>query len=491
MSLANGIADLITPLDSLSAHNNSNNINNNIARVGVDNAAVLDSSSASAATEEALDSSQTTTATVPESPVPVPATNTAIKTMTTTPLERTTVLANRNAKIQEYERMLHQSLIPLPDSQVNTTNHIRRFMAGLCNQYQRYIGTMVLAYSLGYRQIIEESIKWKDTYGTDVYIPTSKLWDVVHWNSFYPALPRFARYDKDIHTDLEIVTHQERLEGDFLYAWNETNYKVPENHDIWKNVTHPPPLGLNPNQGEVQYRKLMRLIEFETAHKSKPEELKVYQTIIKGALRPHPFLQDVIDRTVNELSGTNQKGFMVIHARVEPDMARQQVCVDKKVYFMDNITDMIYRKFPEPPVETVLIVFARALLERMEQIAQRKRRRRKHIEKVNRYNLETINDLIKNGMWGGRVKVVEAGSHLVENAGDPFYKRFSNIAGGIVNFFLAVHSKILVGTEVSTFSTLSMNTRFYRDERENYFYRPEGLHWVTPPESEKPHRFVC
>jgi hypothetical protein len=390
-----------------------------------------------------------------------------------------------------YETLLQKTLIPLPDSQVNTTNHVRQFMAGLCNQYQRFLGTMLLAHQRGYGQIIEESITWKDTFGTDAFLRTSKLWDVVHWNSFYPLLPRFARYEKDIHTDLAISTQRMTIDGDFLYEWNETVYKVPKHHDIWKNITRPPPLGENPNQGEVQYRKLMKMIDYGVAHTSRPEEYEIYKTVLKGALRPHPILQGIIDKTAARLGGTSKNSFMVIHARVEPDMARQQVCTDKKVYFMDNITDMIYQQFPEPPVETVLIVFARALLERTESRAQQKRRGRDHLDRVNKQNLDSINNLLENGMWDGKVKVIEAGSELVENDGDPFYNRFSIIAGGIVNFFLAVQSKILVGTEVSTFSTLSMNTRFFREQRENYFYRPDGLHWVTPPDAKKPHRFVC
>jgi hypothetical protein len=63
-----------------------------------------------------------------------------------------------------------------------------------------------------------------------------------------------------------------------------------------------------------------------------------------------------------------------------------------------------------------------------------------------------------------------------------------------VNFFLAIQSNILVGTEISTFSTLAMNSRIYRGQLENYFYRPQGLYWMSPSNDEnvtKPHRFVC
>jgi len=156
-----------------------------------------------------------------------------------------------------------------------------------------------------------------------------------------------------------------------------------------------------------------------------------------------------------------------------------------------NITDiinMIYDKYPEPPVSTVLIVFARAILDKE---VSNPHRNYASFHNLTVHNLNAIDEILQSGMWNGKVKVVEAGSGMVEEAGDPFYKYYSNIAGGIVNFFLALHSDVLVGTEVSTFSVLAMNSRMYMEKRENYFYRPEGLHWRTPPNVTKPHRFAC
>jgi hypothetical protein len=94
-------------------------------------------------------------------------------------------------------------------------------------------------------------------------------------------------------------------------------------------------------------------------------------------------------------------------------------------------------------------------------------------------------------MWGGKVKVVEAGSRMIEDAGSDIFKYYSNLVGSIVNFFLAIQSDILVGTQISTFSTLAMNSRLYREQRENYFYRPMGIHWMSPPNATKPHKFSC
>ena len=162
---------------------------------------------------------------------------------------------------------------------------------------------------------------------------------------------------------------------------------------------------------------------------------------------------------------------------------------DRKVWNITEVINMIYSKYPEPPVTTVLIQFSRALME--EEEAKKIDESDDKYHNLNHHNLEEINNLVQKGMWGGKVKVVEAGSAMVEDAGDPFYKYYSNIAGGIVNLFLAIHSNIFVGTEISTYSTMAANMRYYRDLKENYFYRPDGLFHVTPPEGKKPFRFNC
>ena len=161
---------------------------------------------------------------------------------------------------------------------------------------------------------------------------------------------------------------------------------------------------------------------------------------------------------------------------------------DKKVTNITDIINMIYDKYPEPPVSTVLIVFARATLDTE---VNSPHRNYANIHNLTVHKLNAIDEILECGMWNGKVKVVEAGSRMVEEAGDPFYKYYSNIAGGIVNFFLAKQADVLIGTEVSTFSVLAMNSRLYMENRENYFYRPQGLHWLTPPNVTKPHWFVC
>ena len=109
---------------------------------------------------------------------------------------------------------------------------------------------------------------------------------------------------------------------------------------------------------------------------------------------------------------------------------------------------------------------------------------------LNRKNLDMLDELLENGMYEGKVRVMEAGSELVQNTRHPYYSTYSAISGAIVNFFLAVESKIFIGAEVSSWSSFVANTRFYRGSLDrSFFYRPTGL--VQSTTEELPHRFEC
>mmetsp|Transcript_25450 Transcript_25450/g.38106 ORF Transcript_25450/g.38106 Transcript_25450/m.38106 type:complete len:447 (+) Transcript_25450:22-1362(+) len=396
--------------------------------------------------------------------------------------ERLQVNEIRAESSSDYEAKLAESLKGLPGAK--TASYTRIPLAGLCNQYQRFVGMSFLATQEGYDEIIEESILWKDTYGTNEMIPHYMLWDVVHWNTFYPTIPRFASFDSKVHTDLVLSTSEVKYGEDTVFIKKGVRFNPNISVNIYEEAT-PRGLGRNPNQAINRFMQFEKKLSW--GH-TLPETV-MYKTILGGALRPHPNLQLIINNTIAELNGAEKKGYMVLHARIEPDMMRQnvRVCTDKRVMNMTDIINMLYEKFPEPPVSAVLLVFSRDIIENEE--ANDKQDDDFH--KLNSHNLKILNELRENGMWGGKVKVVEAGSRMVEESGNDFYAYYYNFVGSIVNFFIAVQAAILVGTEVSTFSTYAMNSRFYRESRENYFYRPGGLYWMSPPNQTKPHRFGC
>jgi|AntRauTorckE5430_2_1112549.scaffolds.fasta_scaffold16711_2 hypothetical protein len=170
---------------------------------------------------------------------------------------------------------------------------------------------------------------------------------------------------------------------------------------------------------------------------------------------------------------------------------------------MTDIVGFLYTQYPEPPVLSVVLIFNRDIIEALASdedaayISNKELRESFENDSVRQltiYNLQVINDIIENGLWDGRVQVLEAGSRLVEQVNkDPWYRHYSNLVGGILNFFLAIQSDVFVGTEVSSYSSLVASSRFYRGLGESYFYRPRsyGLNLATAPNAKKPHRFAC
>lgn len=413
----------------------------------------------------------------------------------------------------EYQLKLEQSLKPNKDAGTSSSTWIFfKSWAGLCNQYMMFIGAVILAIKEGHDQIIEESIQWKDTYGQEKYLQHQKLFDIVHWNSFYPQLPRIVQYDKRLHPDIKVRAGQEEIEGKRYskVAFLQENVKGGP-FELAKNPT---PLGQSRRQTMNQYKMFTKRVDQETSSVVYvPAKVKMgVELIMKSAFRPHPQIQSFIDDFVKGMrtsmkqnSSMERKvgdGFMVLHARVEPDMQNHPMCKDKKVKNITDVIESMYRQYPEPPVSWVVLIFNRKLVEALvtgekasQMIANKELNESfqvQSIQELTAYNLQVINDCLENGLWNGRVRVKEAGSKYVEEIStDPWYSHYSNIVGGILNFFMAIQSDIFVGTEVSSYSTLVANSRFYRGQRNNYFYRPNGLYWVTPPNATKPHRFVC
>jgi len=253
--------------------------------------------------------------------------------------------------------------------------------------------------------------------------------------------------------------------------------------------------GIRQNQAQNSYKRFSRILQYNNgtlAQRNEPENYAMYK-LIHQAFRPHPALQVMVDKVANDLRSSTTEGgtgtYAVLHARIEPDMDMHPMCKDKKVRNVTDIIDAIYAQYPEPPVSKVLIVFNRNLLEAE---AQKDGGKDNSVHQMAVHNLKVVNEAVQSGLWGGRVEMVEAGSRMVEEVLDnPFYKHFSNVVGGIVNFFVAIQADLFIGTEVSTYTTMVINSRFYRELRQNYFYRPEGLYWVTPEDRKVPHQFVC
>jgi hypothetical protein len=238
-----------------------------------------------------------------------------------------------------YQADLDETLKVLPE--IETASHVFPFYSGLTNQIMRFIGIVSLAGAEGYLQFLEPSIKWKDTFGTSDMVSHHKLWDVVHWNSFYPAVPRFVAYDPKYHPHVVLTQTQITTEGGDTIFWPNVQFNTT--WDIWENrsITKPAPIGGNLHTCRNTYMQLMRIADKGGLDRdpSRKAQFAVYKEIAKGALKPHPFLQQLVEKEQIKLRSGGR--YMTLHARVEPDMARQdRVCVVSRNGFLFRSLDL-------------------------------------------------------------------------------------------------------------------------------------------------------
>ncbi len=372
---------------------------------------------------------------------------------------------------EQYEVQVHEALTPLTGSEISTVANVVHFAGGLCNQIISLIGAIFVAETGEHKfdQILEESIPWKDMYGTNHRLLFHHLFDVVHWNTFYPLLPYIKRHNAGLHPQFKIREETVMIDGLPYPAAPRVNWNVTG--DPIKNATRP--FAMAGKRGMVwnQYKIFARKLD-SGRMKGLQEQHDIHKTILQGALRPHPEIQQMIQQYINiQLQGEK---YMVLHARIEPDMNKHPMCKNRKVVNVTNIFDMIEHHYPEPPVKKVLLTFNRAILEKEASVDTSgiDNNTDKDIHTLAVHNLKAINEAMANGLWNGRVKVFEDGTTLVEKVSqNPFYKYYSSITGAIVNLFLNIQSNIFIGTEVSSFSTIIANARFYRGQNENFFYR--------------------
>ena len=371
----------------------------------------------------------------------------------------------------DYQRRLEESLRPITNQNVTTYANMFPFFSGFCNQYMYFAGIFFFAIErhIQIDQILVESFSWKDTLATNSQMPHVELWDVVHWNTHYPVLPRFVRHVPDEFPDIQLTPKKK-------IVWNIAAV----------NATKPYALGGNTQQPSWQYKSYIRHLDANQMEHYQSQH-KIMQTIAKGALRPHPAIQEII----NHLEDSLNHDFMAIHTRIEPDMLVHPLCRQIKVNNVSMILDMIYEKYPEPPVKNVLLIFNRPLIEA--RVSPKYTGLPEDLKALSKHNLAVIDDMVKNGMWNGTVHVKESGANMVMDmlADYPVYMKHNSIVGAVVSFFTALNSKIFIGTEISTYSTLAATSRFYRENRENYFYYPTGLQWVTDLAATKPPKFKC
>ena len=351
-----------------------------------------------------------------------------------------------------------------PDHSLPTFALERKLHLGFRNGCTAFTTLVMQGLERNVSQILLPSISFKDHGGSGKRIEFENLFDVVHWNSHYPSLPRLVSFDPKLHSQ-----------------WNESARRFIQVAN--ENYTRPFALLGGELQHLEYHSNYTAQLEYQAANMGERNaaELK----ILRGALRPHPDIQKHINgiiKRANERDHDNAEitnDYMVLHARVEPDMQRTRRCVWAKVKRLSTILEMLERQYPVPPAPKLLIAMNRDLLEESA---------RKNNNTVAAKNLQTLNRALKDGLWNGTVQVEEAGVSSLKRTS---FRRRPGVVGSLVDFFLAVNAKVFVGTEISRFSMDVITTRFYNAQKANYLYLPRGIKHATPEEAERPPRFKC
>ena len=272
---------------------------------------------------------------------------------------------------KEYEKQRQQALKPFTN--VTTVAYPHGPFGGFRNQYMTFTGIMLmmksnsanLDHSHTHSQLIVESIKWKDLYGTNERLRHDVFFDVVHWNSYYPTLPRFVEYNGHEHMfpDVKFIGKMKmkmkmKMDGSVPVSvlvpvpvapsirWN-TNGVDP----FLANVTKPYAIGERGLQAQNKYKEYVKKVVEGGGGGLKGNRDVIDLTMLKGAFRPHPALQQIIDGFLGSKGGLEREGrgkgngedggqgedegqgpsvkYMALHARIEPDMqkVRMYVCI--------------------------------------------------------------------------------------------------------------------------------------------------------------------
>jgi len=377
------------------------------------------------------------------------------------------------------------------------------FGAGFRNQIMALTMLVLHANDDGHDQILLDSLWHKDTYGTNKFDPFEFYFDVETWNSYSKSnstavlgwssnsrgtnrtnpprhpnrLPRLVLYNQSLHDQWDI--HRSNYKdkdavGTRPYAFKKGFTRLAAGYQFYVKGKGRYAVEDDPNQ-------------INRSGKSRnPAEILMLQ----GALKPHPVLQAIVDRSKiflqdqsrvqfdnSEGQNSSRSGssfrYMTLHARVEPDMQHHPVCKEKKVLSLQEIVNMIEAKWAAgpPPVDVVFIPINRQYLEKEGTLPQGYKHEidgnvdtKSAINWVAVDNLKVLNRLtdrnsITGGMWDGTVKVVELGSKALKGS---IYEHRPSLSGSILNYFLGLDAHIFVGSEVSSFAHDILAARFYR-----------------------------
>ena len=346
----------------------------------------------------------------------------------------------------------------------------RTLYAGLRNQMVAWTGVLMTAVTkYNCTQMILD-LKHRDFIGTDLErsknrIDHQALFDIPYFNSLYDRGDMPIRW---VRCDGEYSKHRT--------CKTATEVKIPQHtafatYNRYSELTGKGDLAAPGQRHRVDWAILKR-----------------------DAYRPHPWLREIMKERLQEIfhnndSSTNSSSYFTLHARVEPDMLRHPVCRDQKVSNLTRIFEMLEEAFSNPPAPFLFLPLNRNIMveegdpNNPELLSFHNETNYIAVE-----NLQRLNRAEKEGLWGGRVQVFGLGIHALIGTR---YELRPHTAAALLDYQVALESKVFIGTEISTFSSDLMIQRFYRSNLANYKILPEGIHEWTNSSTLVPEAFHC
>eukprot|EP00977_Amphora_coffeiformis_P012133 scaffold2992_cov214-Amphora_coffeaeformis.AAC.15 len=323
---------------------------------------------------------------------------------------------------------------------------------GFFNQQMAFSGAMMLLVDhmvdRGSFQVVLPSLIFLDYLGTDKLIRFDRLFDVDHWNSYFPRLPRIVSYNETQHFQYIVKTS--------AVVPNQTAY----NHPFYLESA-----GLGFRTYNAGY---MRSLESG----SRTELHPVDKLILQGALRPAPAVQAEIWRSVQD------GNFAAIHLRFEQDYLCHGFPL--KVRNLTQTLAHIEKSLgPDPPFDRVYFAVNRPLLEDATNMPANPKPSAEVCEIERQDNLATLNRAVRDGMWGGRVRVFER---------PPLERQFRDrpmIFGSFIDSEICLNAKVFLGRFSSTFTKNIIRRRSVMGFNESYDYESgfRKMFWMTVPAS--------
>ncbi len=333
----------------------------------------------------------------------------------------------------------------------------QEFYSGYRNQIMGVIALAMWAKKKGHSQLLLETLNHKDTFGSNRFLPFDYLFDVPHWNS-HNQLPRLVHCSamKNYHCNFSIWKCNGQMEScRDPFALGKQTTQLFSNYMRYAKGRGP--LAVNGGRNPIDI------------------------TIMQGALRPKAQIRQLTQDFL--FQKTRGEPYFTLHARVEPDMQKHPMCSHLKVTNLTQIIIWFEQEFFEnPPAKYLFLPINRASLEA--EAEGHKTTNHLAVE-----NLQTLNRIVRSGLWNGQVLAFELGSGILQNTS---YTSTPSIIGAMLNFEVAVGSTVFVGTPVSSWSVDVVASRFFRNLTLNYNYLPEKriARWTHDTDSLPPY-FQC